>query len=91
VVTTVLIIIRLVLMKREMDALVGKSDHFGSMVPYRQVITLILESALPFTVVGVAAAISTAFKNSQTGKYNAGSAAGAILAVAWYNGLVGVD
>ncbi|KAH6902121.1 hypothetical protein BKA70DRAFT_1567982 [Coprinopsis sp. MPI-PUGE-AT-0042] len=59
-VTTTMICIRLVLMKKEMKRVEEACSQFKSAIPYRRVITLLVESALPFNVVGAVGAISMA-------------------------------
>ncbi|KAH6880287.1 hypothetical protein BKA70DRAFT_1473237 [Coprinopsis sp. MPI-PUGE-AT-0042] len=54
---------------------------------YSKIIALLLESALPFTLIGIAGAVSTAFRNSETGAPNAGLASKLFFTAAWYNAL----
>ncbi|KAH6902122.1 hypothetical protein BKA70DRAFT_1435283 [Coprinopsis sp. MPI-PUGE-AT-0042] len=58
VVTTTMISIRLLLMKKEMNRIEKECSQFKSTLPYRRVITLLVESALPFNLVGAIGAIA---------------------------------
>ncbi|KAH6880291.1 hypothetical protein BKA70DRAFT_1447337 [Coprinopsis sp. MPI-PUGE-AT-0042] len=87
VVTTTMICIRVLLMKRTIERLTGKGEGFQSSMPYSRVITPLLESALPFTLVGVAAAISTAISTAHSGRDKVASDVYLVMLVIWYNSL----
>ncbi|KAH6902129.1 hypothetical protein BKA70DRAFT_1435291 [Coprinopsis sp. MPI-PUGE-AT-0042] len=87
VVTTTMIIARLVLMQRKMNQLASGSDIFRSELPYRQIITLLLESALPFTLVALAGAIATAFLDPVGGTYRQTVHALPFVMVLWTNAM----
>ncbi|KAH6902194.1 hypothetical protein BKA70DRAFT_1307434 [Coprinopsis sp. MPI-PUGE-AT-0042] len=87
VVTTTLIIARLLLLQRRVKNLAGNSAALRSTLPYRQIIALLLESALPFTLVGVAGAIATAFIDPEGKRNKWAMDASPILLVLWTNAL----
>ncbi|KAH6902160.1 hypothetical protein BKA70DRAFT_1521281 [Coprinopsis sp. MPI-PUGE-AT-0042] len=88
-ITTWLIIIRLLLAKRKMQRIVRElgGDAFRSTLPYGRVITLLLESALPFTLVGVAGAIATAFIDADAGGVDKASQGSIVMYAIWCNSL----
>ncbi|KAH6869097.1 hypothetical protein BKA70DRAFT_1491418 [Coprinopsis sp. MPI-PUGE-AT-0042] len=88
-ITTWLIIIRLLLAKRKMQRIVRElgGDAFKSTLPYGRVITLLLESALPFTLVGVAGAIATAFIDADAGGVDKASQGSIVMYAIWCNSL----
>ncbi|KAH6869110.1 hypothetical protein BKA70DRAFT_1578879 [Coprinopsis sp. MPI-PUGE-AT-0042] len=63
------------------------SGIFKSALPYRRLIALLLESALPFTLVGVAGAISTAFIDPFGQKQNKATTIFPLMIVLWTNPL----
>ncbi|KAH6902131.1 hypothetical protein BKA70DRAFT_1567989 [Coprinopsis sp. MPI-PUGE-AT-0042] len=86
-VTTTMIIARLVLMERKMRRLATQSATLRSALPYRQVIVLLLESALPFTLVGVASAITTVLMDAKVNTYTRAVHLFPIMMVLWTNAL----
>lgn len=69
-ITTTLILTRLFLAKREIEQLLdgaGEAGLYKSTLPYKRVVMLVLESALPLTLLGVVGAILEAsFYGSDT-------------------------
>ncbi|KAH6880272.1 hypothetical protein BKA70DRAFT_1575876 [Coprinopsis sp. MPI-PUGE-AT-0042] len=87
VVTTTLIIARLLLLQRRLKNLSVNSVALRSTLPYRQIIALVLESALPFTLVGVIGAIATAFIDPEGIRNKWALDSFPILLVLWTNAL----
>ncbi|KAH6869086.1 hypothetical protein BKA70DRAFT_1491398 [Coprinopsis sp. MPI-PUGE-AT-0042] len=87
VVTTTLIITRLLMMERKMRNLAKESTMFRSGLPYRRVIALLLESALPFTLVGIAGVVCAGLLDPINNTYSRAIHAFPILMVAWTNAL----
>ncbi|KAH6902133.1 hypothetical protein BKA70DRAFT_1435294 [Coprinopsis sp. MPI-PUGE-AT-0042] len=87
IVTTVMISARLVLMEKQMKRLALRSGTFRSVLPYRQVIALLLESAVPFTLVGVAGAIITGLINARNSEYSRAVSVFPFIMVLWTNAL----
>ncbi|KAH6902235.1 hypothetical protein BKA70DRAFT_1521319 [Coprinopsis sp. MPI-PUGE-AT-0042] len=85
--TTTLICIRLILLERKMKRVAARSSAFKSVVPYRQVLALLIESALPFTLVGVAGAIMAVFLNPSSNASTKAMYAFPFVTVLWTNGL----
>lgn len=71
-----------------MTHIAEKSHTFKSNLPYRQLIAMLLESALPFTLVGVVGAICTGLLDSKNNTYSKALPALPILMVLWTNTLV---
>jgi hypothetical protein len=89
--TTGLIMARLLLARKKMQRIVGElglGGTFKSTLPYGRVVTLLLEPALPFTLVGVVGAIATAFLSAETGEFNAANKATIVIYAIWCNSLV---
>ncbi|KAH6902184.1 hypothetical protein BKA70DRAFT_1521291 [Coprinopsis sp. MPI-PUGE-AT-0042] len=87
VVTTTLIVTRLLMMERKMRNLAKESTMFRSGLPYRRIIALLLESALPFTLVGIAGLICAGLLDPINNTYSRAIHAFPILMVAWTNAL----
>ncbi|KAH6880280.1 hypothetical protein BKA70DRAFT_1411755 [Coprinopsis sp. MPI-PUGE-AT-0042] len=85
VVSTTMICARLLLMRREMNHIAAQSATFKPTLPYSQLLTILLESALPFTLVGVAGAITTGFMSYQ--HYSMAMHAYPLMLVLWINAL----
>lgn len=90
-VATAFIVTRLLLAQRKAKQLVKElgGNTFGSTLPYGRIIALVLESALPFTLVGVAATITYALSDtSDRPDIPNALCASWIISVFWSNGLV---
>ncbi|KAH6880274.1 hypothetical protein BKA70DRAFT_1575877 [Coprinopsis sp. MPI-PUGE-AT-0042] len=87
VATTTLIIARLLLLQRRLKNLSENSVALTSTLPYRQIIALVLESALPFTLVGVIGAVATAFIDLEGKRHKWALDSFPILLVLWTNAL----
>jgi hypothetical protein len=89
VVATTMIGARLLLMERKMKRISEQSGgSFRSVLPYRQILALILESALPFTLIGVASAICMATMDVKQYTYRRSKHVFPFLMVLWTNALV---
>jgi hypothetical protein len=89
--TTGLIMARLLLARKKMQRIVGElglGGTFKSTLPYGRVVTLLLEPALPFTLLGIVGAIATAFLDAETGEFNAANKATIVIYAIWCNSLV---
>ncbi|KAH6902174.1 hypothetical protein BKA70DRAFT_1521286 [Coprinopsis sp. MPI-PUGE-AT-0042] len=87
-ITTPMICICLILMERKMKRLSERTGAmFRSALPYRQLLTLLLESALPFTLVGVVGAICTGVIDDTDPTYRHAVHVLPILMVLWINAL----
>ncbi|KAH6869104.1 hypothetical protein BKA70DRAFT_1491427, partial [Coprinopsis sp. MPI-PUGE-AT-0042] len=88
IVTTTMIGARLVLMQRKMERLSEQTGGtFRSTLPYQQIFALILESALPFTLVGVVTAICAGTIDVRNNTYRWSVHAFPFLMVLWTNAL----
>ncbi|KAH6869101.1 hypothetical protein BKA70DRAFT_1491422 [Coprinopsis sp. MPI-PUGE-AT-0042] len=87
IVSTALISARLFIMERRMTRVAEKSGTLSSNLPYRQLVAMLLESALPFTLVSIAGAICTGLLDSKTNTYSRALPALPILMVVWTNAL----
>ncbi|KAH6880269.1 hypothetical protein BKA70DRAFT_1575873 [Coprinopsis sp. MPI-PUGE-AT-0042] len=87
IVTTVLIIARLLLVRKKMQNLGNDSQALRSTLPYMQIIVLLLESTVPFTLVGATAAIMHGFIDLKENKNMWALDAFPILIVLWTNSL----
>ncbi|KAH6902255.1 hypothetical protein BKA70DRAFT_1521345 [Coprinopsis sp. MPI-PUGE-AT-0042] len=87
VVTTTLICIRLILLERKMKRVAAASDTFRATLPYRQVLTLVLESALPCTLVAVAGAIMAGFLDPSKSTSTGALYGFPLMTVLWTNAL----
>ncbi|KAH6902201.1 hypothetical protein BKA70DRAFT_1568025 [Coprinopsis sp. MPI-PUGE-AT-0042] len=87
VATTTLIIARLLLLQRRLKNLSENSVALTSTLPYRQIIALVLESALPFTLVGVIGAVATVFIDPEGKRHKWALDSFPILLVLWTNAL----
>ncbi|KAH6902125.1 hypothetical protein BKA70DRAFT_1435286 [Coprinopsis sp. MPI-PUGE-AT-0042] len=86
-VATTMIFARLLLTQRRVQKIGKESGTFEANLPYRKVMRLLLESALPFTIVGIAGAIIAALKDSP-GPYGCWSThAFPFVLVLWSNAL----
>jgi hypothetical protein len=89
VVATTMIGARLLLMERKMKRISKQSGGtFRPALPYRQILTLILESALPFTLIGVASAICIGAMDAREYTYRRSIHVFPFLMVLWTNALV---
>lgn len=88
VVTKTFICTRLFLLEKRMKRVAAESSMFRSVLPYRQILALVLESALPFTLIGVAGAITAAFLDPANSASAGALYAFPIVTVLWTNGLV---
>ncbi|KAH6902148.1 hypothetical protein BKA70DRAFT_1435306 [Coprinopsis sp. MPI-PUGE-AT-0042] len=88
IVTTAMITARLLLMERNMHRITSRSPTFKAGLPYRQIIALLLESALPFTAIGVVAAVLSGVNDpsDDTGSRKAVHAFPVMMAL-WTNSL----
>ncbi|KAH6869090.1 hypothetical protein BKA70DRAFT_1491410 [Coprinopsis sp. MPI-PUGE-AT-0042] len=85
-ITTLMIYARLVFMERKMKHLSEQTGGtFRSALPYRQLLTLLLESALPFTLVGVVSAICTGVIDSMNPTHRHAVRVLPMLMVLWIN------
>ncbi|KAH6902233.1 hypothetical protein BKA70DRAFT_1435393 [Coprinopsis sp. MPI-PUGE-AT-0042] len=87
VATTTLICIRLILLERKMKQVAANSSTFKSVLPYRQVLAILFESALPFTLVGVVGTIMAGFLDPSTSASSRAMYAFPLVTVLWTNGL----
>ena len=64
VVATTLICIRLLRMKHQVEKANSSTEKFGGSLPYTKVTMVLIESALPFTVMGISTGIIALVKTS---------------------------
>ncbi|KAH6880283.1 hypothetical protein BKA70DRAFT_1447330 [Coprinopsis sp. MPI-PUGE-AT-0042] len=87
VATTTLICIRLILLERKMKRVAAESSAFKSVLPYRQILALLLEATFPFTLVGVVGTIMAGFLDPSTSASSKAMYAFPLVTVLWTNGL----
>ncbi|KAH6902145.1 hypothetical protein BKA70DRAFT_1229192 [Coprinopsis sp. MPI-PUGE-AT-0042] len=89
ILTTGMITVRLLLMERNMNRISAHSATFRAGLPYKQIITWLLESALPFTIISVVAAVLSGV-NDPTDESGTRKAVHAfpIMMVLWTNALI---
>ncbi|KAH6902168.1 hypothetical protein BKA70DRAFT_1405173 [Coprinopsis sp. MPI-PUGE-AT-0042] len=87
VVTTTMICARLILMKKKKKHLLQVGSTLRSALPYRHIFTIILESSLPFTLVGVASTIRAATLDIKYRTYRRQVHIFPFLVVLWTNAL----
>lgn len=75
-------------MERRMKAVEARSGTFRSRLPYRRIVALLLESALPFTLIGILGASVTFCMDAKGGAHNWAVYAFPIIMVLWLNSLV---
>jgi hypothetical protein len=85
-ISTAMICARLLLMRKSMKRIAAGSATFRPTLPYTRLMAIILESALPFTFVGIAGAITTGLMDYHG--YNAAMHLYPIMVVLWINALV---
>ena len=88
IVTAAMIGARVVFLERKMKRLAQQSGTFQPNLPYRKVLGFLLESAIPFTLVGISGAICAGFLDLQSNMPNGALFAYPLLIVLWTNGLV---
>ena len=76
---------RLLMVKRDMQQLT-EGSNFKSTKPYCRILTLILESALPFTFIDIVTTISAGARKPR--EYNVAVCGFPIVMVSWLNALV---
>ncbi|KAH6902120.1 hypothetical protein BKA70DRAFT_1307306 [Coprinopsis sp. MPI-PUGE-AT-0042] len=84
VVTTTMICIRLLLMKKKIDRIGKGCSQLMSTLPYSRLITFLVESSLPFNVVGAIGAISMAGIGHES-SLTWGLAFSTVMMVLWIN------
>ncbi|KAH6902128.1 hypothetical protein BKA70DRAFT_1521256 [Coprinopsis sp. MPI-PUGE-AT-0042] len=87
VVSTTMIVARLLLTRKRVEKVCREVGVLKVGIPYRRVMRLVLESALPFTVVGVAGAITVGLMNSSSHYGRWLTHAFAFIVVFWSNAL----
>ncbi|KAH6869084.1 hypothetical protein BKA70DRAFT_378108 [Coprinopsis sp. MPI-PUGE-AT-0042] len=87
IVTTTLIGTRILIMRKRMKRLAKTSAVFTSTLPYGYLTALLLESSLPFTLLGIAGAILTGLLDPASNTYNPAMHAFPIVIVLWTNAL----
>ncbi|KAH6902127.1 hypothetical protein BKA70DRAFT_1567986 [Coprinopsis sp. MPI-PUGE-AT-0042] len=86
-VATAMIFARLLLTQKRVEKIARESGTFEANLPYRKVMRLLLESALPFTMVGIAGATAAALRGSPSPYSGWATRASQVILVLWSNAL----